>query len=121
MNLTCRSQASRDTLALHLLLSLLFFVRGPIAECVLQKIDCFLILEYMSLIEILKHVSVTLDEDLGVLLPMAQLFITVSLNTLQEIRHEGGLFLDHLVLNTFIFLMIFFKLCQLLKLLQLVS
>ena len=75
----------------------------------------------MSLIEILKHVSVTLDEDLGVLLPMAQLFITVSLNTLQEIRHKRGLFLDHLVLDTFIFLMIFFKLCQLLKLLQLVS
>ena len=116
MNLASRGQTSRDTLALHtLLLSLLFLVRGPIAECVLQEINRFLILENMSLIQVLEHVSVTLDQDLGVLLPMAQLFITVSLNTLQEVRHEGGLFLDHLVLDAFIFLMIFFELCEFLK------
>ena len=75
----------------------------------------------MPLIKVLEHVSVTLDEDLGVLLPMAQLFITVSLYTLQEVRHEGSLFLDHLILDAFIFLLIFFELCKLLKLFQLVS
>ena len=88
----------------------MFLVGGSISECVLQKIDRFLILENMPLIKVLKHVSVTLNEDLGVLLPMAQLFIAVPLNTLQEVGHEGGLFLDHLVLDTLIFLLILFKL-----------
>ena len=75
----------------------------------------------MPLIEILKHVPVALNKNLGVLLTVAELLISVSLDALEEVRHEGGLFLDQMLFEALVLLMFLLILRQLLELLQLVS
>lgn len=47
---------------------------------------------------------------------MAQLFISVPLDSLEEVRHEGGLLLDHLLLKPLIFLLLLLILRQFLEL-----
>ena len=51
---------------------------------------------------------------------MTELFISVPLNALQEVRHEGGLLLNHLIFKSLILLLLLLILRQLLKLFKLV-
>ena len=74
----------------------------------------------MSLVQVLEHVTIALDQDLGVLLTMAQLLISVTLDSLQEVRHEVCLLFDELLLSSVILLFTFLHLSELFVLLELI-
>ena len=56
----------------------------PLAEHVLKEAQRVLRLNLLPFDHICEHILVALDEDARVSLPMNELFITISLNTLHE-------------------------------------
>ena len=61
----------------------------PVTQGILKKFYCFLLLSLVPLSHISEHVFVSLDENLRIMLPMQQLFISISLHPSQEIDHES--------------------------------
>jgi len=56
-----------------------------VTESILEELNSFREFKLMSFVHIIKHIAIALDQYLRVMLPVKQLFITVSLNSLQQI------------------------------------
>ena len=92
-----------------------------VPERILEELDCLFVLEHVPLVQVLKHVTVPLDQDFRVLLAVAELLVAISLDALQEIRHEGRLLLEKLLLDALVLLHVLLLFGELLEFFQLVA
>lgn len=118
MHLTRGGKADRDAFVSGNRLTL---GRCSMTQGEFEEINGFLVLQNVALLQILEHVPVALDQNLRVLLPVAELFVAVSLDALQKVRHESRLLLYQLLLHLLVLLVIVLDGSEFLKLLKLVS
>ena len=75
----------------------------------------------MSCVQVLQHISIPLNKNFRILLTMAQLLVSITLDALQEIRHEISLLLNCLVFYSIKLLLLFLILSELLEFFKFVS
>ena len=61
------------------------FSGGTVSQSELQEFHRLFVLEHVSLVQVLQHISIALDKNLRVLLAMAKLLISITLNALEEV------------------------------------